>query len=108
MIKTFKTLLPSTGDTATDINYNWSTGLLPRGKRKDYFTACLPWPQKGDPITIPLGDKAQLVGNPAFTATGRGNSLFNLETAGVAQGTLFMVILALIVYWRLQISPYRG
>lgn len=37
-------------------------GLLPRGKRKDYFTGALPWPQKGDPVTIPIGQTADLVG----------------------------------------------
>ena len=35
-----------------------SSILRPRGKRADYFTTCLPWPQKGDSVTIPLGDKA--------------------------------------------------
>lgn len=36
--------------------------LLRRGKRHDYFTSCLPWPQKGDAVSIPLGTTAPVLG----------------------------------------------
>lgn len=35
--------------------------LLKRGKRHDYFTSCLPWPQKGTAIDIPLGTTAPIM-----------------------------------------------
>lgn len=36
--------------------------LLRRGKRHDYFTSCLPWPQKGPGVSIPLGTRAPISG----------------------------------------------
>jgi hypothetical protein len=37
--------------------------LLRRGKRHDYFTSCLPWPQKGESVSLPLGGQADVMSN---------------------------------------------
>lgn len=47
-----------TGDGPDDpAQYN----LFKRGKRKDYLTSTLPWPQKGTAISIPLGTTAPVL-----------------------------------------------
>lgn len=35
--------------------------LLKKGKPLDYFTSCLPYPQSGDPVMIPLGGNAPVM-----------------------------------------------
>lgn len=56
-----------TGDGPDDLsNYN----LIRRGKRHDYFTSCLPWPQKGPGVEISIGGSAN-VSIPAGNSLGQ-------------------------------------
>lgn len=59
--------------------------ILKRGKRKDYFTGALPWPQKGTAVSLPLGTSAPVVTNNTgvtFKSGVQGN--FNVTTTGGA------------------------
>ena len=51
--------------------------LVRRGKRHDYFTSCLPWPQKGPGVEISLGGSASL----QATVAGAGIPTFNCSTS---------------------------
>lgn len=52
-----------TGDGPDNLS-NYS--LVRRGKRHDYFTSCLPWPQKGPGVEISLGGTVPVSGDVSF------------------------------------------
>lgn len=78
--------------------------LQKRGKRKDYFTGCLPWPQKGTSVSMPLGTTAPILASgditvvtnattPTLNSTGGGTNYANTQLytniGAAGAGTLY-------------------
>jgi hypothetical protein len=68
-------------DAATDYS------LQKRGKRHDYFTSCLPWPQKATAVDLPIGTTAPVLGIGRLDQTYPGTSGTVYETDGSATTT---------------------
>ena len=68
--------------------------LLRRGKRKDYFTSALPWPQKGASVSLPLGSKAPVAVDGAISSTGTQKLgiyyAASASNAGMYSGTAYL------------------
>lgn len=62
--------------------------LLKRGKRFDYFTSCLPSPQKGPGVELPLGTSAPIRNSSAYDANTAFSPIWYNAQGGYPLGML--------------------
>lgn len=82
------TVLEPMGQSTANPNYGFPSGVTnwydpaPRGKRYDYFTGALPWPQKGPAVDLPLGTSANLSLDSGATIGLPSASMYNSSDDG--------------------------
>lgn len=72
-------------DVGPDVQGDFT--LLKRGKKKDYFTGALPWPQKGTAVSFPLAGSAPVWGSASTAPTATDNNFAPIVGASVTAAT---------------------